>query len=120
MSDFQLDDVRVIKLTTGEVIIGFQGSTSDDLHENPELDNYIIIRLPHQVECKVIENDGNPDGPSFGISCFRWMPYIQDDALIIQKQNIIAIGIPDEDLLGVYANLIQMMFFETIGDGSEN
>lgn len=118
MTEFQLDDVRVIKLTTGEVIIGFQGSTADDLHENPELDNYVIMRFPHQVECKVIENEDSE--PSFGISCFRWMPFIQDDALIIQKPNIIAIGIPDDDLLGVYANLIQMMVFEAVGDGNEN
>lgn len=120
MSELQLDDVRVIKLTTGEVIIGFQGSTADDLNESPELDNYVIMRFPHQVECKVIENDSETGGPSFGISCFRWMPYIQDDALIIQKPNIIAIGIPDEDLLSVYANLIQMMVFDIVSDGTEN
>jgi hypothetical protein len=118
MSEFQLDDVRVIKLTTGEVVIGFQGATTNDLDENPELDNYLIVRFPYQVDCKVLEREQN--SPSFGISCYRWMPFIQDDALLIQKHNVIAIGIPDDDLLGVYTNLIEMMVFGMVSDGDEN
>lgn len=118
MSEYSLDDVRVIKLTTGEVIIGFQGSTIDDLDENPELDNYIVVRYPYEVQCKMTEKKGQQ--PSFTINCFRWMPYIQDDALIVQKPNVIAIGIPDEDLLECYTSLIEYMVLGTVGDGDEN
>lgn len=118
MSEYELDDVRVIKLTTGEVVIGFQGSTLESLEENPELDNYLIIRLPYEVETDVTENESG--NVSFGVSCYRWMPFIQDDSLLIQKQNIIAIGMPDDDLLGLYTNLIEMMVLGMVGDGEEN
>jgi hypothetical protein len=118
MGELQLDDVRVVKLVTGDTIIGFQELATNELHETPELDNYIIVRYAHQVECDPVEDDNGE--LSFKINCFRWMPYIQDDALIIQKRNIIAIGMPDDNLLGCFTDLLQMSMFGFEGEGQEN
>jgi hypothetical protein len=117
MVELLLDDVRVIKLTTGEVVVGFQGTMGDDLDENPELDNYIVLQHPYVVDCGVI----NKDDPqtSFAINCYRYMPYLQDEALLIQKHNIIAIGTPDDSLIHCYSTLIEMAF-GMVEDGDEN
>jgi hypothetical protein len=118
MSELELDDVRTIKLVTGETIIGFQELATNELHETPELDNYIIIRYAHQIECDPVEGD---DGEmSFKINLFRWMPYIQDDALILQKRNIIAIAMPDDNLLGCFTDLLQMSMFGFETEGEAN
>jgi hypothetical protein len=108
MVELLLDDVRVVKLTTGEVVVGFQSSMREDLEENPELDNYIVLQHPYLVECGVINKSETQ--PSFAINCYRYMPFIQDDAILIQKHNIIAIGIPDDSLIHCYGSLIEMAF----------
>lgn len=117
MVELMLDDVRVVKLTTGEVVVGFQGSMREDLDENPELDNYIVLQHPYVVDCGVVEQPQSQS--SFAINCYRYMPFIQDDALLIQKHNIIAIGIPDEPLIHCYSSLIEMAF-GMVEDEEEN
>lgn len=117
MVELLLDDVRVVKLASGEVIVGFQGTMGEELDDNPELDNYIILQHPYVVDCGVIDK-GNSQ-PSFAINCYRYMPYIQDEALLIQKHNIIAIGTPDDSLIHCYGSLIEMAF-GMVEDEEEN
>jgi hypothetical protein len=118
MTHFELDEIRVIKITTGEIIIGFQANFSEELQHNPELDNYLVVHNPYQVEYHVEEKEA--ENSNFIVNCFEWMPFLEDDALLIQKHNIIAIGIPDEHLLTLYTNLLQLRVFDGNSDESEN
>lgn len=113
MSEFDIENIRVVKLSTGEVIIGFQGILSDQLAENPELDNYNLIRNPYQVDISVLDEE---QPPAYQINCHRWMPIIEDDVILIQKHHIIAIGMPDDNILNCYVQLLQL---EMVGEIEE-
>lgn len=118
MSELQLEDVRVIKISTGETLIGFLQALSDELEDNPQLDNYVLVRSAYKVEYEVSRDENGE--PNMIVDCVKWMPFVQDDALLIQKHNIIATGVADNDLLNCYANLIEIEVFGTYQDEEEN
>lgn len=101
------DDIKVVKLVSGKTIIGFQiASSIEELHETPELDSYIVIQYPYEIEC-----DPKIDEEKFSINLFRFMPYLLDDSFLIRKNNIEILGSPDDDMMNCYMMMLQAQLF---------
>lgn len=109
MNHINLENARVLKLATGESVIGIWEAFGDDAKNKGNVERFAILRDPYQIErSEFVSSDG--DTTKYEIQCFEWMPFIKDNSLLIQKNTIIAIAMPDDVLLGCYSGLLQMSY----------
>lgn len=120
MIEFKLEDIRVLKLSTGEVILGFYETIEEEQAKAESMQGYIIVRHPYQIAYDIAEDTKNDTDLRFKISCFRWLPFIQDDSLLLQKASIMGIALPEDEILVSYSDLLHAQFSENVEDGQEH
>lgn len=96
-------NLRVIKLTTGEEIIGtvVDGINEASEDENYTLDNLIFVTNPMKI---VSEYDSK--SKVHALYLIDWIPSIADNTLPIDKQKILTLGTPNKDLESHYIDII--------------
>ena len=95
--------LRVIKLVTGEELIGSvkDGSTETSDDDNYTLDNLIFIINPMKIVA-----DYNAKTKTHSLYLMDWIPAISDVTFPIDKQRILTLGSPNRDLENHYIDIL--------------
>lgn len=98
-----MSNLKVIKLTTGDEIIGVvrDGAAEVCDDENFTLDNLLFVTNPMKI---ISEYDAKTKVHSLYIA--DWIPAISDTILPIDKQRIVTLGTPNKDLEEHYIDII--------------
>lgn len=115
MEDLHDEYLRIFHLVTGETVIGYnmpiETSTDDS-----EVDDFVCVHYPYKILTVKTEDPEHPGNQHFDIELHRWIPCVLDHALLIRKNNIVALGKPDEDMVGCYSNLLQQELLISIDE----
>lgn len=97
--------IKVIKLTTGDEIIGVvqDGSSQTSEDENYTFDNLLFVTNPMRV---VSEYDAT--NKVHALYLIDWIPAIKDTTLPLDKQRVITLGTPNKSLENHYIDLVIM------------
>jgi hypothetical protein len=84
-------NIKIIKLTTGEELIG----EIEDKGLSYTIKNSVVIAL--------IPSRTNPQQPSIGLA--PWMPYAENEPIMISKQSIVYEAKPIKEMLNNYNSI---------------
>jgi hypothetical protein len=84
-------NIKIIKLTTGEELIG----EIEDKGLSYTIKNAVVIAL--------IPSRTNPQQPSIGLA--PWMPYAENEPVMISKQSIVYEAKPIKEMLNNYNSI---------------
>lgn len=95
--------LKVLKLITGDEIIGGirDGSDEQSADENYTLDNLLFITNPMKIVA-----DYDPEQKVHALYLIDWVPAIRDVTLPIDKNKVITIGTPNQDLEQHYVDIV--------------
>lgn len=95
--------MKVIKLVTGEEIIGIvqDGRDVPDLEDGYTHDNLIFVTSPLKITCTY-----DPQNRTHSIYLSDWVPAIGEDSLPIDKNKILTLGRPTQELEEHYFELM--------------
>lgn len=118
MDDIQVnfDDVRVIKLVSGETVIGFSDEDLDEEFIRFDDEDFLILEHGYSVDYRW--ESGKEEG--FILTLSKWMPFIDKDTLVLRRESIIAVGFPEKELLESYITLLHQEFGEALDDGKSH
>ena len=95
--------IKVIKLTTGDEIIGIVQDGRDLEREESgyTVENLLFVTAPLKVISRYNETQR-----AYSLYLTDWVPSIGEDTLPLDKRNILTLGNPNKDLESHYYELI--------------
>lgn len=110
-----LPGIRVLKLITGEEIVGvlYDGADETSQDEEKSYDHLFFIRSPMKVNY-----DYDETHQSQIMYLTDWVPAISDDVMPIEKNRIITFGTPTENLENYYCDMM-LVNLDNMVDESE-
>ena len=95
-----LEEIRMVRLLSGEEVFGIIGSAKDSDGKKLSLDEEIAIHKPMVLQVAPQENQKDPE--RVNMAFIPWLPMCVDQVFNIPRRNILVIGIPLSEIVDHY------------------